>query len=335
MTRTEKESCLHEWEQLDGGKLCRSCNATVNADTPAVDHAQARESALLTVMFSGAATQPVLNLARAYLDKCGLLAAPRGAEPRGYTDAQREVRKLLRRVFHAANTEAGHAHLVELAQKLRVWESDGVNYEQLADAILDPDYPTPRALAASPPSVEARGEAVDVALASFRAVLSSDSYAASFQTLGQYRSALCGKLDSLIETARVVTSAAPPQERVSEAEPWIAAERKNRELEAQLGGLTIVRPFAGDEDESIRLLHRADLRLKELGWRDARYAPKNTPIECIEVGCAAVLTDCHRDDIGFWHTAPSHLSEHDSWPIKPVLFRLTAALSAETGREEQ
>jgi hypothetical protein len=46
------------------------------------------------------------------------------------------VRRLLQYVLHATNNEKGHEHLVALARELGVWESDGVNYEQLADALL-------------------------------------------------------------------------------------------------------------------------------------------------------------------------------------------------------
>lgn len=132
----------------------------------------------------------------------------------------------------------------------------------------------------------------------------------------------------MIFTAKHLASA--PPERGTEPRPvtpevneaWIAEERKRRDIERQLGWPTgsIVRPFAGDEAEAIRLLQRIQLRLKELGWRDAMYAPKDgSTFDCIEVGCTAVLTNCTRDEIGFWH------HDTDTWPMCPILFR--AALS--------
>lgn len=131
-----------------------------------------------------------------------------------------------------------------------------------------------------------------------------------------------------VNLARAYLAAALRAAPVDEA--WIPAERERRALERELGAMTIVRPFAGDEEESVRLVSRIYLRLKELGWRDAMYAPKDSsPLDCIEAGCSVVLTNCARDENGFWH-----YDGNDTWPLTPVLFRAALAPSAEGGSRD-
>jgi hypothetical protein len=71
-----------------------------------------------------------------------------------------------------------------------------------------------------------------------------------------------------------------------------------------------------DEATAIRSLFEAFITLKEMGWRDAIYAPKGPPLEVIEVGSTGIHF-ATRDQISFWIHA-----DGDSWPSRPVLFRL-------------
>ena len=76
--------------------------------------------------------------------------------------------------------------------------------------------------------------------------------------------------------------------------------------------------------DALEALHDAYLRLKELGWNDAKYAPKDrTMLDLIEVGSSA----WHR---GYWsyHNGkdgagcfwlPDGMG--DEWPSHPILFR--------------
>lgn len=70
------------------------------------------------------------------------------------------------------------------------------------------------------------------------------------------------------------------------------------------------------EREATHVLHNAWLRLKELGWHEAQYAPKDPskPLELIEVGSTGIHRG-YRDDVSFW------IIDDDSWPSRPVLYR--------------
>lgn len=72
------------------------------------------------------------------------------------------------------------------------------------------------------------------------------------------------------------------------------------------------------ELDARRAMFRAWLRLKELGWREAMYAPcDNTPIEVIEAGSTGVHL-AHRDkERRFWIEVSGK-----QWPSRPMLFRL-------------
>jgi hypothetical protein len=69
-----------------------------------------------------------------------------------------------------------------------------------------------------------------------------------------------------------------------------------------------------DERTALRVLTDAHIRLKELGWREATYAPRNVPLELIECGSSGIHTG-YRDEHGFW------ILDDDTWPSKPVLYR--------------
>lgn len=70
------------------------------------------------------------------------------------------------------------------------------------------------------------------------------------------------------------------------------------------------------EFDCIRAIQQAYLRLKDLGWNDACYAPKDgTAFEAIEVGCTKVL-ECQT-------LGSSVFAAHggDWWPSRPFVFR--------------
>lgn len=71
-----------------------------------------------------------------------------------------------------------------------------------------------------------------------------------------------------------------------------------------------------DEKAAIEQLYQAYQRLKELGWNDARSAPKNgSAFSIIELGCTGIHR-AHRDGISFWVR-----DDGDLWPSDPILFK--------------
>lgn len=87
---------------------------------------------------------------------------------------------------------------------------------------------------------------------------------------------------------------------------WASAQRAKEKRAADMP----------DERAAISNLFAAFIRLNELGWRDASYAPRGKRLELIECGSTGIH-DGYRDEHGFW----IH-SHDDTWPSKPVLFRL-------------
>lgn len=76
------------------------------------------------------------------------------------------------------------------------------------------------------------------------------------------------------------------------------------------------------ELDAIRAMQDAYIRLKDLGWRDAIYCPKDGSIfDAIEVGSTGIHACSYMGDwpTGTWwvHAA------HDLWPSRPVLFRIS------------
>lgn len=74
------------------------------------------------------------------------------------------------------------------------------------------------------------------------------------------------------------------------------------------------------ERAALEQFHSAYVRLKELGWRDIHYCPKDgRTFQVIEVGSTGVHVAHYESDghIGtFWIHA-----EGDLWPSKPSLYR--------------
>ena len=75
-----------------------------------------------------------------------------------------------------------------------------------------------------------------------------------------------------------------------------------------------------DEQSAIRQLYEAQERLKELGWQDPVYAPKDgSPLDLIELGSSGV----HRGHYeGKWPTGGWWIHDDgDTWPSRPALAR--------------
>ena len=75
------------------------------------------------------------------------------------------------------------------------------------------------------------------------------------------------------------------------------------------------------EQDAINAMHGAYLRLRELGWRDAIYCPKDmSPFQVIEPGSSGI------HDCSYWGEWPNGAwnihSNGDLWPSRPCLFKL-------------
>ena len=78
-----------------------------------------------------------------------------------------------------------------------------------------------------------------------------------------------------------------------------------------------------DVQSAINALFEAWLRLKELGWREAIYCPKDgTSFEVIEAGSTGIFP-CHYD--GKWPGGTWWIEEDGGCPSHPILFRLYPA----------
>lgn len=73
--------------------------------------------------------------------------------------------------------------------------------------------------------------------------------------------------------------------------------------------------------DALATLNRAHQRLKELGWRDATYCPKDgTIFHAIEAGSSGIH-DCYYS--GEWPKGSWWIeADGDAWPSRPILFRL-------------
>lgn len=76
-----------------------------------------------------------------------------------------------------------------------------------------------------------------------------------------------------------------------------------------------------DDARALRVMCEAHERLRELGWREAMYCPKDgSAFEVIEAGSSGIHR-CHYQ--GEWPTGSYWIeADHDLWPSKPILFRL-------------
>lgn len=76
-----------------------------------------------------------------------------------------------------------------------------------------------------------------------------------------------------------------------------------------------------EQGDALSAMFEAYQRLKELGWREAIYCPKDGSVfEVIEAGNTGVF-DCHYE--GEWPRGTWWVhSDGDLWPSRPILFRL-------------
>lgn len=78
-----------------------------------------------------------------------------------------------------------------------------------------------------------------------------------------------------------------------------------------------------DEQAALRVMMNAYTRLKELGWREAIYCPKDgSHFQAIEAGSTGVH-DCAYE--GEWPKGSWWVYDGDVWPSRPILFKLYPA----------
>lgn len=76
-----------------------------------------------------------------------------------------------------------------------------------------------------------------------------------------------------------------------------------------------------DETSALKTMHDAYTRLKDMGWRDAIYCPKDgSTFEIIEVGSTGIFRAHYQGEwpSGSWWAEDAG----DLWPSRPCLFRL-------------
>lgn len=103
---------------------------------------------------------------------------------------------------------------------------------------------------------------------------------------------------------------------------WKASEAAQAKAEADFP----------DVATALREMSRAFHRLKDFGWREAIYCPKDgSEFEVIEAGSTGIHR-CHSD--GKWPTGHWWiLADGDLWPSRPILFRLLPEAQAEYDRK--
>lgn len=102
--------------------------------------------------------------------------------------------------------------------------------------------------------------------------------------------------------------------RQSEAdEIWASIEKDRERRERELPTL----------EDCLRVFGDLHTRLKELGWNDAIYCPKDGSLfDVIEFGSTGIHT-CHYE--GEWPTGSWWVRDAgDFWPSQPTMFRLKA-----------
>lgn len=100
----------------------------------------------------------------------------------------------------------------------------------------------------------------------------------------------------------------------SEAEAIMASVKEAKRRRAEL---------MPTEEDAARSMWEAYYRLKELGWRDATYCPRDgRALKFIEAGSSGIH-DGHCDDQDMAHKRPTvwlH-SNGDLWPSQPILYK--------------
>ena len=91
---------------------------------------------------------------------------------------------------------------------------------------------------------------------------------------------------------------------------WAACQRAHEDRVARMP----------DEKSALKTMHDAYTRLKDMGWRDATYCPKDgSHFQAIEAGSTGIH-DCNYQ--GEWPNGSWWLYDGDIWPSRPILFRL-------------
>lgn len=91
---------------------------------------------------------------------------------------------------------------------------------------------------------------------------------------------------------------------------WEACERSRKDRAERMP----------DEQSAIKAMWDAFDRLRELGWREAIYCPKDgSHFQVIEPGSTGIH-DCNYT--GKWPDGSWWVYDGDVWPARPVLFRL-------------
>lgn len=74
------------------------------------------------------------------------------------------------------------------------------------------------------------------------------------------------------------------------------------------------------EYDCLRVMQQAFYRLKEMGWNEASYAPKDGGyFQAIEFGCAKPMECCY---LGEWPSGRFFAAEAgDLWPSRPSLYK--------------
>ena len=95
----------------------------------------------------------------------------------------------------------------------------------------------------------------------------------------------------------------------------IAADEAEKDARAKL--------MPTDED-ALRLMFECYTRLKELGWREAIYCPKDgAEFDAIEAGSTGIHCTHYQ---GEWPSGSWWIAEAgDLWPARPILFRAHAS----------
>ncbi len=90
---------------------------------------------------------------------------------------------------------------------------------------------------------------------------------------------------------------------------WVECERKKAEREKKMP----------DENAALKQMFEAYTRLKELGWKEAIYCPKDgSMFSSIEAGSTGI----HRTSYdGKWPTGRWWSYDGDMWPARPILWR--------------
>lgn len=102
-----------------------------------------------------------------------------------------------------------------------------------------------------------------------------------------------------------------PLTRAEAAELWANAQERKADREKTMP----------DEKAALQVMFNAWLRLKELGWREAMYCPKDgSTFKVIEAGSTGIHDCSYR---GSWPNGSFDVFDGgDVWPSHPILFRL-------------